>query len=222
MSNPYGNDPYGQQPPNPYGGGGGGGSSFNAPGAGGFEQPKTDGVSIAALVTGLLCCAPVSLILGIVGIKRTKGGQRKGRGLAITGLVLGLVGLLVWIGVGIAAIAGVAWFDSLLLPEEAEVGQCMDVTEEGNEVLLYEKDCTEDHDAEIFAVAEVDADNKDAISDAMTDYCAEIADPEDLAKVSEVEDVEFNALIEDPSNVDIGDHLVCYVESSKKLDEPIL
>lgn len=220
MSNPYGNDPYGQQSPNPYGGGGGG-SSFNAPGAGGFEQPKTDGVSIAALVTGLLCCAPVSLILGIVGIKRTKGGQRKGRGLAITGLVLGLVGLLVWIGVGIAAIAGVAWFDSLLLPEEAEVGQCMDVTEEGNEVLLYEKDCTEDHDAEVVAVAEVDADNKDAIS-GMVAYCNEIISDEDQIKLAEVEGLEYKAVIEDPNNVDIGDHLVCYVESSEKLDEPIL
>ncbi len=50
MSNPYGNDPYGQQPPNPYGG---------APG-GGFNEPaKTDGVSIASLVLSLLCCAPV-------------------------------------------------------------------------------------------------------------------------------------------------------------------
>jgi len=217
VSNPY--DPYGQQPPNPYGGGGG--SSFDASGAGGFEQRKTDGVSIAALVTGLLCCAPVSFILGIVGIRRTKGGQRKGRGFAIAGLVLGIIGLLAWIGTAIAAVAGVAWFDSLLLPEEAEVGQCMDVTEEGNEVLLYEKECTEDHDAEVVAVAEVDAENKDAIS-GMVAYCNEIIDPEDQAKLAAVEGLEYKAVIEDPNNVEIGDHLVCYVESSDKLDEPIL
>ena len=72
MSNPYGNNPYGQQPPsNPYGPPGGGS---------GFNQPaKTDGVSIASLVTSLVCCAPVGLVLGFVGLKRTKGGQRTGR-----------------------------------------------------------------------------------------------------------------------------------------------
>ena len=43
-------------------------------------------------------------------------------------LVLGIIGLLVWIGTAIAAVAGVAWFDSLLLPEEAEVGQTLTLT----------------------------------------------------------------------------------------------
>lgn len=214
MSNPYGNDPYGQQPPNPYG--------APAP-TGGFQQPaKTDGVSVAALITSLLCCAPVSVILGFVGIRRTKGGQRKGRGMAITGLVIGLIGLLAWIGLGVAAIAGVAWFDSVLLPEEAEAGQCIDVTEQDSDVILYEKDCTEDHDGEVVAVAKVDADNKEAISSTMADYCREIIDPADLEKLNAVEGLEYNAVIEDPNNVDEGDHLVCYVESSKKLDEPIL
>ena len=47
-------------------------------------------LTVSGVLTGLICCAPVSVILGIVGIKRTKGGQRKGRGLAIAGLVLGL------------------------------------------------------------------------------------------------------------------------------------
>ncbi|MDZ5622916.1 DUF4190 domain-containing protein [Nocardioides bizhenqiangii] len=216
MSNPYGNDPYGQTPQNPYG----------APYQGGAAPTSTDGVSIASLVLGLICCAPVGLILGFVGLKRTKGGQRKGRGFAITGIVLGLLGLLVWIGVGIAAVAGVAWFDSLVLPDEAEVGQCIDIDEEDdNTVLLYEKECSEDHDGEIVAVAEVDDSNREAISNggqAMTDYCAEIIDPEDQAKLDAVEGLEYNALIEDPNNVDNGDHFVCYVSSSDKLDEPIL
>ncbi|KAA1418680.1 DUF4190 domain-containing protein [Nocardioides humilatus] len=217
MSNPYGNDPYGQQPANPYGAGG-------APG-GSFEQPKTDGVSIAALVTSLICCAPVGVILGFVGISRTKNGQRKGRGLAITGLVVGLIGTLVWVGIGIAAIAGVAWFDSLVLPDEAKVGQCIDVTEDDGDVLMYEKECSEKHDAEIVAVAKVDSDNQDAINEAMTGYCVGLISDEDAVKLTPYLGADFGnlkAVIEHPNGAKVGDHLVCYIEPDDKLDKSIL
>ncbi|WP_183096068.1 DUF4190 domain-containing protein [Nocardioides stalactiti] len=225
MSTPYGNDPYGQQPPNPYGGGGAGGASFGGAGGGGFQEPaKTDGVSVAALVLGLLCCtSPISLVLGFVGLKRTKGGQRKGRGMAITGLILGILGVLMYIGLGIALAAGVAWFDSLVQPDEAKVGQCIDVDDDDdNAVLLYEKECSEDHDGEIVAVAEVDDENRDTISNTMADFCATLVSPEDLVKLSEVEGLEFAAVIEDPEDVSNGDHLVCYVTSDDKLDKKLL
>ncbi|MFV0634227.1 DUF4190 domain-containing protein [Demequina sp.] len=63
----------------------------------------TDGVSIAALVTSLVGFGPVAVVLGIIGINRTSGGQRKGRGMAIAGLIIGVVGtivvgLLIWAG----------------------------------------------------------------------------------------------------------------------------
>jgi len=214
VSNPYGNDPYGQQPQNPYGPPGG---------DSGFNQPaKTDGVSIASLVLSLICCAPVGLILGFVGIKRTKGGQRKGRGLAITGVVLGLIGLLAWVGIGIAAIAGVAWFDSLVTLDEAKAGQCIDVDDDDSDaVLLYEAECTDEHDGEIVAVAKVDDDNREEISSAMADYCATLISPEDLATLAGVEGLEYNAVIEDPDDVSNGDTLVCYV-TGDDLDEQIL
>ncbi len=221
MSNPYGNDPYGQQPQNPYGGGAGG-ASFNAPGSGGFEQPKTDGVSIASLVLSLICCAPVGLILGFVGISRTKGGRRKGRGLAITGIVLGLLGLLAWVGIAIAAAAGVAWFDSILEADEAEVGQCIDVDDDDNDaVLLYEAECSDAHDGEVVAVAKVNDENREEISSAMADFCATLISPEDLVTLAGVEGLEYSAVIEDPDDVSNGDTLVCYV-TGDDLDEPIL
>ncbi|PWN01566.1 hypothetical protein DJ010_18680 [Nocardioides silvaticus] len=229
MSNPYGNDPYGQQQPqNPYGGGGGqyGGGQYAAPG-GGQQPAKTDGVSIASLVTSLICCAPVGFILGIVGLKRTKGGQRKGRGLAITGLVLGLVGLLAWVGIGIAAVAGVAWFQSIVEVDEAEAGVCVDIDDDdSNSVLMYEKECTEDHDGEIVGVAEVTDENLEQIESEMTAYCVTtVLSEEEVTKITEAGlDVfaDLKALTEDPNDVEVGDHLVCYVESDDKLDEKIL
>jgi hypothetical protein len=212
---PYGQDPYGSQPQY-------GQPQYGTPYPGGPEAtaPKTDGVSIAALVTGLLCCAPVNIILGIIGIRRTGDNKRKGRWMAVTGLVLGVLSVLVWVGL---VVGGVWIFNNVVTPDNAEVGQCVDIDTDGDEVSMLKKDCTEDHDAEIVGVEEVDADNLEAIETGMADYCAEVVSEDDLATLFARDDIDLNAVIEDPSNVETGDHLVCYAEAkSGKLDEKIL
>ena len=212
MSNPYGNDPYGQQPPNPYGG---------APG-GGFNEPsKTDAVSITSLVLGLLCCAPVALILGFVGLSRTKGGQRKGRGMAIAGIVLGGLGLIVNVLVIIGLVAGFSFLASVVTPENAEVGQCVNVEEEDGEVLLREAECGEEHDGEIVAVEEVTEDNREDIETGMNLYCVQAIAPEDQEALTDYID-DLQAVIEDPNDGTVGDTLICYIEPDDKLDEQIL
>ncbi len=210
MSNPYGNDPYGQQPPNPYGPPGGG-SSLN-------EPPKTDVVSISALVLSLLCCSPVALVLGIVGIVRTKGGRRKGRWAAIVGLVLSVIGL---IGGVVLIAAGGIFLSSVVAPEDAEVGQCINIDTDDDTVLLREAECNEEHDGEIVGVAEVTDENLEQVESLMAGYCAEAISDEDFAKLTDyLEDIK--AVTQDPNDVEVGDELVCYVEPGDKLDEPIL
>lgn len=242
--NPSGNDPYGPPPPggqgqpgqpaqNPYsppaqpgyGGGGGGGYGGGGYGGGGYPggpdpmSPKTDGVSIAALVVSFLCClAPVGVILGFVGLGRTKGGQRKGRGLAIAGIVIGILMSLVTGGL----IATIVFFaNKVVTPDNAEVGQCVSVEEEDNSVFLYEQDCDSDHDAEIVGTARVNGSNIDAIRDGMVGYCLEAIDAGDLAKLTDYVD-DIKAVIEDPDDVETGDTLVCYVEPSEDLTAPLL
>jgi len=181
--------------------------------------PKTDGISIAALVTSLLCClAPVGVVLGFVGLSRTKGGQRKGRGLAIAGIV---IGLLMSIGSAVAVGALFLFADSVVTPAKAEVGQCVDIDEDDGTVLMRKKECTEEHDAEIVGVAKVTSDNLSEIEDGMASYCATAIDPDDLTKLAPyIQDI--NAVIEDPEKVEVGDHLVCYVEPDDELTKPLL
>lgn len=215
MSNPYGpygNDPYGQQPPaNPYGPPAGG-SGFN-------EPVKTDGVSVASLVLSLLCCTGlIGMILGFVGLSRTKGGQRKGRGFAIAGIVLGL---LATIGGIVAGVVIFVFAESVVTPENAEVGQCVNVDEEDDTVFLREAECNEEHDAEIVGVAEVTDENLERVETEMTDYCAEIISDEDAAKLAEYL-ADIKAVTQDPNDVEVGDDLVCYVDPAEKLDEQIL
>ena len=214
-SNPYGQNPYGGSTPPPPPGGGG----YGAPQDGSHEPPKNDGVSIAALVLSFLCClAPVGLILGFVGLSRTKGGKRKGRGMAIAAIIIGIVMTII---TALIAVAVFVFADSLVTPSKAEVGQCVNVDEDDGKVVMYKKDCTEEHDAEIVGVAKVDDDNLDDISDAMAVYCLKAIAPEDQAKLTDhLKDIK--AVIEDPNKVEVGDHLVCYVEPGEKLTDPIL
>jgi hypothetical protein len=207
--NPYGQTPYGGTP---YPGGGEYGAQP--------VEKKTDGVSIAAFVTGLVCCAPVGVILGIIGIARTKNGQRKGRWAAVTGIVLGVLGIVAWVGL---AVGGVWIFENTIRPDNAEVGQCVDIEDDGGEVSMLKKDCTEDHDGEIVGVEKVDSENREAIETGMADFCAEVVSAEDLTTIFERGDLELNAVIEDPDNVENGDTLVCYAQATEgKLDEKIL
>ncbi len=60
------------------------------------ETRGTNGMAVAALVLGLLwgygILSVLAIIFGAIGLKQTGGRNQSGRGLAIAGLVLGIVG----------------------------------------------------------------------------------------------------------------------------------
>jgi TM2 domain-containing membrane protein YozV len=97
------NQPYNQPPQGQpaYGGPAYGGQPFPPqPGAYGIPARTSNGMAIAALVTGLLGCVPfltglLAIIFGILGIKRSKVSQ-SGKGMATAGLILGVLSLLGW------------------------------------------------------------------------------------------------------------------------------
>lgn len=197
--NPYGTPaPYGA--PNPYGG-----QQYGA--TPGREAPL-DGISIASLVLSVLCCTGLlGVILGIVGLFRTKGGQRRGRWAAVTGIVVGVLAMAASAGVVALAIYG----SGFVAPDDAEVGQCVDIEHDGNSVEMRDKDCAEEHDGEILYVGEYDPEEHgDELEAAVCDTLV----PADVqtAIIEEVDDPEYGMVVENLGDEEAGDTFVCYVE----------
>jgi Domain of unknown function (DUF4190) len=83
-------------------------------GGAGYAVPRNDGLAIASLIVGilsLLCCGiilgPAAAIMGFISRNRIaqSGGAIGGGGLAMAGLILGIVGFLLWIVIVIVEIA---------------------------------------------------------------------------------------------------------------------
>ena len=65
-------------------------------------KPKSSGMAIASLICGIvICLAPISsvlaLVFGFLGLRKDKEGY-SGRGLAITGIILGVLGIFLCAG----------------------------------------------------------------------------------------------------------------------------
>ena len=63
--------------------------------------PRTSASAIMSLIFGILGCVPLltsilAVIFGIVGIRATRDPRYTGKGIAITGLILGILGILGW------------------------------------------------------------------------------------------------------------------------------
>ncbi|MFC0430163.1 DUF4190 domain-containing protein [Kutzneria buriramensis] len=138
--------PYGM-PPSPYG-----------------MRPGVNGFAIASLVLGIL--APFSgLVLGLVfgiialvGIRRT--GER-GRGMAITGIVLSSLWILLVVAIVVFAVIAAATDPTRTSSSGANTsynfkpGQCFDRDNTSKAVTV--RDCGQPHDAEVFAVEPLSA-----------------------------------------------------------------
>ena len=85
---------------------------------GGPDPRSTDVVSIVGLVLAFLL-APVGLVVSIVGLVRTAGGRRKGRGFAIAGVVVSVVLTLAAVAavVGLLSVARYASEDGVMIEE---------------------------------------------------------------------------------------------------------
>lgn len=214
--NPYGQNPYGQAPQGgqPYGQ-----SPYTSWQGGNDPSRGTDGFSIAAFVTALTCCMGIpAVVLGIIGIRRTREGRMKGRWMAVTGIVLGVLGTLL----SVAVIAGIVYLNDVVYPENAEVGMCVD-TEDADEdtIDIRKADCSESHDAEIFEVHTITATEAEEHDlDSVTEICDTAAMAEAAFRSGEF----VATTIYQTESVDEDDIIVCLLErvDGADLDEKVL
>ncbi|MEV0477616.1 DUF4190 domain-containing protein [Streptomyces prunicolor] len=119
-----------------------------------------NGMSIAALVLGILCCVPgVGLVLGLIALNQIKKRGERGRSMAATGIVLSAFGLVVGV-LGVTGAATGFWDevkDSARNNASASPvkGECFDAPSGSLEGMTYDFDvvsCDGEHDGEVFAV----------------------------------------------------------------------
>ena len=122
-------NPYGQQPPPPYGQPPGyPPQGYPPPGypPPGYPPARTSGSAVTSLIFGIVFCIPfvsglLALIFGIVGVRATRSPAVRGRGMAVAGLVLGVIGLIGWtVYVAAAGVTVYALFNGAMNPMIAQ------------------------------------------------------------------------------------------------------
>lgn len=198
---------------NPYGGGypayEPGSNPYDSPSYG--TRPSYDGLSIAAFVCSLTCCAaPVGIGLGIAGIVRTREGRRSGRWAAVTGLVLGVV--VVVLGIGFVVFAAVMG-SRTVWEDEARVGQCIDLDFLDDPIKAH---CDEAHAGEVIWVGAFDDDLAGLFrTTSPEEFCLGLPGLAPAYRVA-VETGEFDVRVEsdafDDDEPKSGDNFFCHVE----------
>ncbi|HET9563247.1 MAG TPA: septum formation family protein [Mycobacterium sp.] len=114
------------------------------------QPPGTNWWAIVSLVFGIIGGVLISVICGIVGLRRAKAGQG-GRGMAIAGLVLSAV----WVLVLLAGIVFYLFFvgSGTVGANEVKAGDCLTELPASGLVLTVDTaPCGDPHEGEIFAV----------------------------------------------------------------------
>jgi hypothetical protein len=132
------------------------------------RRPRpSPGMATAALVCGIVglfaffVVAPsiVALVLGLVAWSRARAapGIGDGRGQALAGWILGLVGVAGFVAFVIGAIVTSDEDDELTTINDVRVGQCVDVELDAGELAsVQHRDCDQPHDAEVNLVRRID------------------------------------------------------------------
>jgi hypothetical protein len=122
-------------------------------------------MATAAMVCGivgiflffLLVLPIVAVVLGAISLGRAKAapGPGTGSGRAWAGLILGIIGLLLFVGLVIGVVLG--WFGEDVGADELEVGQCVELDTDATEIsTLPLVDCDETHQGEVYFVTDLE------------------------------------------------------------------
>ncbi|GAT11216.1 septum formation family protein [Mycolicibacterium novocastrense] len=137
------------------------------------QQRPTNWWAIVSLIFGLLGGVLISVVCGVVGLKKAREGQG-GRGLAIGGLVLSAL----WVAVGVIAL--LVYFligNGTVTATDVKQGDCLAEIPANTRVLTVKTvGCDETHAGEVFAVLQMP--DGDFPGQAAIDAYAEKCSPE--------------------------------------------
>lgn len=212
MSDPFGSD--GGPLPNPYDA-----HTHDPRGA----QPSLDGISVAAFVCALSCCAaPVGIGLGIAGIVRTRDERRTGRWMAVTGLVLGV---LLTVGLAAGTTGLVLLVKDTYFFEDARPGDCVDIEEEnGGWLDISPASCDEPHDAEVVYSGRFTEPLRTSYLESDT-FCHPLAKSAGYSGLTGSGTFWVDPIVEsvDADDPELGDYFVCVAEriDGEQLTSPL-
>lgn len=215
--NPYGQNPYGQ---GQWGGPGGGYGAYQGPNDAAGQSYS--GLAIAALVLSFTCLLSwLGVILGVVALFKTGKGKAKGLWMAVTAIVVGLLLSLVLV----AIMAGAFWLrGQVIVPDNAEAGQCVETDEEDDEVFMWKLDCADDHDAEIVGRHTITASEARGGFASAMEVCERMLRedfPEAYADGGEALEL---LIMTENSGLEVGENMACYIEprDGSKMTEHVL
>lgn len=115
------------------------------------QQRPTNWWAIVSLIFGVLGGIVISVVCGIVGLRKAKAGQG-GRGLAIAGLVLSAVWAVVVVGVIVFVVVN----KGTVTATDVKVGDCLkEIPQDTRVRTMQTVDCDESHAGEVFAVLQM-------------------------------------------------------------------
>lgn len=156
----------------------------------------THGLAIAALCCGLAAFVPlvgiVAVVLGVIALNQLRAGFQRGRGLAVTGIVLGAVGTLGWAAVVVAAVlwgaadqsqtsaSAPATNGSQVFVEKLVAGDCFSGGQTDSVEIVTRIPCASPHESQVVTVIELPDGaypGEDKVTEQAETDCTDKADP---------------------------------------------
>jgi hypothetical protein len=167
------------------------------------------------------CCSPAAIVCSAIALGRTGPGKSKGRGLAIAGLVIGVLGLLGSIGVAVAAIrstptrdgSGRITREGSLDVDDLRAGDCLSSTVSDGRVRRVDVvPCSATHRAQVYTVFDLPSGpfpGETEVGNLGEDGCFERLTDEEAERIADASDELSVSLFYPPSQSwNVGDRTV--------------
>ncbi|WP_162181004.1 DUF4190 domain-containing protein [Terrabacter tumescens] len=154
-----------------------------------------NGLAVAALCCGLGAFLPlvgvVAVVLGIVALNQLRSGFQRGRGMAVTGIVLGVLGTLAWAFFIVAVVTGVddepvrsasgqVAGQSKVFVDKLRAGDCFSGGRTDQIDLVTSIPCSSPHESQVIVIFDLPDGpypGEGKVTDAAEKGCADKMDP---------------------------------------------